>query len=58
MTAAELKALRLAYGDTQERWARRVGVAVSTVYTWERGTRTPHAICQAKLERLKRKIEK
>jgi putative transcriptional regulator len=46
------KALRAALGLTQERFAARVGVTVSTVNRWENGKGTPSPLAQQRIEEL------
>lgn len=41
MTADEIKAIRASLGLTQGKFALALGVAVSTVRTWEQGQRNP-----------------
>jgi transcriptional regulator with XRE-family HTH domain len=46
------KALRAALGLTQERFAAKVGVTVSTVNRWENGKGTPSPLAQQRIEEL------
>ena len=46
------KALRAALGLTQERFAARVGVTVSTVNRWENGKGTPSPLAQQRIKEL------
>jgi len=41
MSPAEIKALRGRYKESQEAFARRVGVTRNTIWTWEAGAKTP-----------------
>ena len=53
----EIKRLRLALGLTQERFARELGVTLSTVSRWETGRSQPSALAQRRLEELLQKLE-
>lgn len=46
------KALRAVLGLTQERFAAKVGVTVSTVNRWENGKGTPSPLAQQRIEEL------
>jgi len=51
------KALRAALRLTQERFAARVGVTVSTVNRWENGKGTPSPLAQQRIEELWRETQ-
>ena len=48
-----VKSLRLALGDTQQQFAQRTGLAISTVVRYE-STRPPRGVRLAQMERLAR----
>lgn len=41
---AEIKALRVKLGETQEQFAQRLGVSFTTANRWERGKRRPNKL--------------
>ena len=51
------KALRAALGLTQERFAAKVGVTVSTVNRWENGKGAPSPLAQQRIEELWEKVK-
>lgn len=52
MTPEEIKFLRLALGDTQTQFARRLRVSLRAVAYWEKGTTRPLPAIEDKLRRL------
>ncbi len=52
------KALRAALGLTQERFAAKVSVTVSTVNRWENGKGTPSPLARQRIEELWREARK
>ena len=56
MTPIEIKALRQRLGDTQEDFARRLGITLKTAWNWEAGASSPrsraHTDRLAQVERL------
>jgi len=56
MTAADVRAIRAIYVETPTQFARRLGVARSTVYRWESdGDRSPTGLALKALRRLAKK---
>jgi DNA-binding transcriptional regulator YiaG len=53
MTPAEIRALREARGETQEEFARAVGVRRPTVSDWERGVLAPSRLALRVLATLR-----
>lgn len=51
------KALRANLGLTQERFAAKVGVTVSTVNRWENGKGTPSPLAQHRIEELWQEVQ-
>jgi len=49
MSPDEIKELRAALGESQEAFARHLGVTLNTVYRWETGTRKPGLYYQQRL---------
>ena len=58
MNKEEIKQLRLAMGLTQEVFARKVGVGVTTMNRWENGVFKPSHFALEKLEKLQKKYQK
>ena len=58
MSPKEIKALRTAYGESQEKFGRRVGVTRNTVWMWEAGTSTPTGPAMRLLHLLARGVGK
>lgn len=52
MTPAEVRALRVRMGLSQEAFAKRLGVSVNTVTRWERGVMRPKGLSLVALKRL------
>ena len=50
---ALIKGLRKSKGMTQEQLAQRLGVAFSSVNSWENGKRKPHSFLLKRLVELK-----
>ncbi|HZZ81007.1 MAG TPA: helix-turn-helix domain-containing protein [Gemmataceae bacterium] len=55
-TAARIKELREAFGDTQEQFAHRICVSVPTVKHWEQGKGGPLGPARLLLDRLQKDI--
>jgi putative transcriptional regulator len=51
----DIKAIRLKLGFTQEVFARKLNVSLSTVSKWEQGVTSPSRLASEKLETLIRK---
>ncbi len=51
-TANDIRALRLAMGNTQAEFGEKLGVPVSTVSNWETGRSHPRFAAMAKLNEL------
>ena len=47
-----IKELRLKLGLSQERFAQKLGVSLSSVTRWERGISKPSQLAQRRLDRL------
>jgi len=58
MTAKEIKQLRKDRGLTQQQLASELGVAISTVYLWEKGKTSPKGPALKLLTMLQEKAEK
>ena len=55
MDMSQIKALRGQLGLTQEEFARRLGLATSTVQKWEGATTRPRGLSLKALKRLARR---
>lgn len=53
-----IKILRLDVGMTQQEFAHRLGVALSTLTKWERGSFNPSKMAQEKICALEVKLKK
>lgn len=56
MTAKEIKELRLALNLSQQRFATKLGVGITTVVRWEKGRYSPSPLALARLEALQRRV--
>ena len=52
MKAEEIKKLRKLKGWSQQRFAERIGVSITTVVRWEKGKHAPSPLAQERLEHL------
>lgn len=51
-TPAQIRAIREAVELTQQEFAAKVGVTVSTISKWEQGTRTPERYTEPLLDKF------
>ena len=58
MAPEEIRALRQTYGLSVRAWAKKVGVAHTTVVRWENGSNSPRGLQLEKLERLAKRAPK
>lgn len=58
MTPEDIKALRLALTLSQDAFARKLGVTVATIQSWELARRHPDPEHEKKLQALARKVSK
>jgi len=58
MSPEEIKALRQAYGLSVRAWAKKVGVAHTTVVRWENASNSPKGLQLEKLQRLAKRAAK
>ena len=58
MTAKQIKSLRDSMDLSIRAFAKRVGVAHTTVVRWENGTNSPKGLQLEKLERLSKRVKK
>ncbi|MDO8617088.1 MAG: helix-turn-helix domain-containing protein [Dehalococcoidia bacterium] len=58
MQSAEIKALRRSMNLTQEQFAGRLGVSVSTVQKWEGGRAVPRGLYRGALVSLARRLHR
>jgi putative transcriptional regulator len=58
MTNIEIKNFRNSLGLTQMVFASKLGVTISTVQMWEAGTNKPSPMALARLNKLKKEIDK
>lgn len=58
MSPEEIKKLRETLGLSVRAFAKRAGVAHTTVVRWENGTNSPKGLQRERLERLVRRADK
>jgi putative transcriptional regulator len=56
-TAEKIRALRLAYEETQDEFRRRLDVGLGTLRTWEQGKGVPIGPAQKLLTRLQEDLD-
>ncbi|MBU2166574.1 MAG: helix-turn-helix domain-containing protein [Alphaproteobacteria bacterium] len=56
MTPAYIRALRQRFGDSQEDFARRVGVSLRAVWSWEAGQSRPSRMALDRLDQVRRHL--
>ncbi len=57
-TAKTVTELRVALGLTQEQFAARLGVTLSTVNRWENGVGKPSPLAMARINELQNELER
>ena len=58
MTRAEIRALRARFDESQEHFARRLGVSVAAVRCWEQGKSLPSYMARDRLAQVERSAPK
>jgi putative transcriptional regulator len=56
MTGKEIKSLRFRLGLTQEKFAQKLGVTVSSVVRWENNKRSPSPLAEKALQDLMHRL--
>jgi len=56
MRADDIRRIRLSLSMSQQRFAERLGVSITTVNRWERGRSNPSPLALTRLRRMQRKV--